>query len=257
MLLLEQTIESLPVRVYETRQEMGLAAAIEAAGVIDEAIQARGTANVIFAAAPSQLDMLASLLEQPIDWAHVRGFHQDEYIGLDRASPAGFGNFLRRHLFDKVPFKSVFFLECLPKQAEDKCREYTTLLQIYQPDLILLGVGENGHLAFNDPPVADFSDSLTAKIVALDDVCRQQQVNDGCFATLNDVPTHAITLTMSLILQTPRAITVVPTALKAEAIKRALHDTISTACPAGALRMHKGASLYLDKDSAAKAFTLG
>ncbi|HWR22089.1 MAG TPA: 6-phosphogluconolactonase [Feifaniaceae bacterium] len=256
MQIIEQTIHTLPVRVYDNRKEMGRAAAEEAARIINGAIKKKGTANVIFAAAPSQSDLLDALLAQEIDWTLVRGFHQDEYIGLDPASSAGFGNFLRRHIFDKVPFMELHYLQCKPEHAEEKCKEYGALLKELPPDLIFLGVGENGHLAFNDPSVADFEDPLAVKVVELDDVCRNQQVNDGCFQAIKEVPTHAITLTMSLILRVPRAITVVPTALKASAINEALHGPVGTACPASALRLHRGASLYLDRDSAGKAFSL-
>lgn len=256
MPIIEKTIEALPVCVFENRTEMGKAAAKRAAAIINEAIAKKGEANVIFAAAPSQSDMLEALLAEEIDWTKVRGFHQDEYIGLDPSHPAGFGNFMRRYIFDKRPFKSLHFLRCAPGEVEEKCAEYSALLREYPPDLIFLGVGENGHLAFNDPQVADFEDPKQVKVVELDTVCRTQQVNDGCFGALDEVPTHALTLTMSQILSVPRAVTVVPTALKAEAIDRALNGEIATACPASVLRRHQGAELYLDRDSAQKAFAL-
>ncbi len=256
MQLLKTNVEGLPVYVFETRTEMGEAAADEAAQVIREAIGKNGVANVIFAAAPSQADMLDALIKQDVDWTRVRGFHQDEYIGLDPNHPAGFGNFMRRYIFDKLPFKELYYLQCEPDKADEKCAEYSELLKKYPPDLIFLGVGENGHLAFNDPAVADFEDPKQVKIVDLDMVCRNQQVNDGCFDKLEDVPQQALTLTMSQLLSVPRAITVVPTALKAQAIANALKSEISTACPASVLRRHKGASLYLDRDSAGKAFEL-
>lgn len=256
MPILNKTIDTLPVFVFENRERMGTAAAKRAAEVINETIAKNGTANVIFAAAPSQNDMLSALLEENVDWTRVRGFHQDEYIGLDPAHPAGFGNFMRRAIFDKKPFMELHFLRCDADKIEEKCAEYTALLKQYPPDLIFLGVGENGHLAFNDPPVADFEDPKAIKVVELDLVCRQQQVNDGCFENINQVPTHALTLTMSLILSVPHAITVVPTALKAEAISRALYGEISTDCPASVLRQHSGAELYLDKNSAKIAFSL-
>ena len=256
MLILEKTIESLPVFVFDDRAEMGRAAAENAARVINDAIAQRGVANVIFAAAPSQADLLASLLTQTVDWTKVRAFYQDEYIGLDPAHPAGFGNFLRRHFFDKAQLKEIHYLQCKPEQAEEKCGEYVALLRQFPPDLILLGVGENGHLAFNDPPVADFDDPARMKIVELDDISRNQQVNDGCFAALDEVPKKALTLTMSQILAVPKAIAVVPTALKADAVKNALLGPVATSCPASALRRHPGAVLYLDKASAQKAFPL-
>ena len=188
MEIITQKVENLPVYIFNTRAEMGVKAAEDAAKIINETIAKNGVANVVFAAAPSQNDLLENLLKQDIDWTKVRGFHQDEYIGIDESEPAGFGTWLRRAIFDKVPFMELHFLLCSADEAEAKCAEYTELLKKYPIDLIFLGIGENGHLAFNDPAVADFNDPKMVKIVELDDVCRQQQVNDGCFPTLNDVP---------------------------------------------------------------------
>ena len=249
-----KTIELLPVHVHDTRAESGPPAAAEAAGIIRDAIARNGCANVIFAAAPSQNDLLESLLQQDIDWSKVRGFHQDEYIGLPAEHPAGFGNFLRRAIFERVPFLELHYMACKPEDAEAMCEQYSALLEKYPPDLIFLGVGENGHLAFNDPAVADFHDPKRVKIVDLDPVCRMQQVNDGCFASVEEVPHRALTLTMSQILSVPRAVAVVPTVRKAAAIAAALKGPISESCPASILRRCQGASLYLDADSASQAF---
>ena len=245
-------VENLPVYIYETREEMGAAAAKDAAKRINEIIPRRGEANVIFAAAPSQNELLEGLLHSDVDWSKVRGFHQDEYIGISAEEPAGFGCFLRRAIFDRVQFKELHFLLCAPDEAEEKCREYTELLKQYPADLIFLGIGENGHLAFNDPSVADFNDPAVIKIVELDDVCRQQQVNDGCFAKLEDVPKRAMSLSMSYLMSVPEAICVVPTNRKARAVKNALYGPEETACPASILREHKNAALYLDRDSASE-----
>ncbi len=252
MKICTKKVVNLPVHIFDTREEMGKAAAVDAAARINAIIAEKGEANVVFAAAPSQNDLLEHLLTLDIDWSKVRGFHQDEYVGIDASEPAGFGNFLRRAIFDKVPFKSLHFLLCDAEEAEKKCEEYTQLLKQYPIDLIFLGVGENGHLAFNDPAVADFNDPKMVKIVDLDDVCRQQQVNDGCFATLNDVPKNAMTLTMSCIMNIPHAICVVPTDRKANAIVGALEGPVTTECPASILRNHENAALYLDKNSASK-----
>jgi len=250
--MISKKVVNLPVEIFETREEMGCVAAVDAAKIINDAISKNGVANVVFAAAPSQDDLLAELLKQDIDWSKVRAFHQDEYIGIDDKEPAGFGNFLNRAIFDKVDFKEKHYLLCEADSAEEKCAEYTKLLREYPIDLIFLGIGENGHLAFNDPAVADFNDPETIKVVELDDVCRQQQVNDGCFATLNDVPKQAMSLTMSFIMSVPHAICVVPTIRKANAVYNALLGPVTTACPASILRNHKDAVLYLDKDSASK-----
>ncbi len=250
MLIQKETVEKLPVHIFDTRAEMGAAAALDAGARIKRIIAEKGEANVVFAAAPSQNELLEGLLQQDIDWSKVRAFHQDEYVGIAPDAPAGFGNFLRRAIFGKVSFKEIHYLYCKAEEAEDKCREYSELLKQHPIDLIFLGFGENGHMAFNDPPVADFQDPKMVKIVELDAVCRQQQVNDGCFPTFADVPTHAMTLTMSTILSTPEAVCVVPTVRKAQAVHDALRGPVTTACPASALRNHPNAALYLDKDSA-------
>ena len=247
-----RTVEKLPVYIFENREQMGVAAAKEIAKIINEVIAKNGVANVVFAAAPSQNDMLDNLLKSDVDWSKVRGFHQDEYIGIDETEPAGFGNFLRRAIFDKVNFMELHYLLCKTEEAPAKCEEYTELLKKYPIDVILLGIGENGHMAFNDPAVADFEDPKMVKIVELDDVCRQQQVNDGCFATLDDVPKQAMTLTLSCIMSVPHAICVVPTIRKAEAVYNAVCGPVTTQCPASILRRHPHAALYLDSQSASK-----
>lgn len=245
-------IEDLTIRTFQTRDEMGRAAAVDAAKRINAIIAKKGEANIVFAAAPSQNDLLENLLKQDIDWSKVRGFHQDEYVGIKESEPSSFGNFLDRAIFKKVPFMELHYLLCGADEAEAKCAEYTELLKKHPIDLIFLGVGENGHLAFNDPDVADFEDPKMVKIVELDDVCRQQQVNDGCFVTIDDVPKQAMTMTMSYIMSIPEAICVVPTNRKADAIHNALCGPVTTACPASILRKHPNAALYLDKDSASK-----
>jgi len=245
-------VKNLPVYVFSTRDQMGIAAAEDAAKRINAIIAKKGEANIVFAAAPSQNDLLENLLKQDIDWTKVRGFHQDEYVGINESEPAGFGNFLDRAIFKKVPFMELHYLLCRADEAEAKCAEYTELLKKYPIDLIFLGIGENGHLAFNDPAVADFNDPKMVKIVELDEVCRQQQVNDGCFATIDDVPRQAMTMTMSYIMSIPEAICVVPTMRKANAVYNALCGEITTACPASILRNHPSAALYLDQDSASR-----
>ena len=247
---INRTYGKLQVSIFENRDLMGKAAAEKAAAIIKDAIAKRGEANVVFAAAPSQNDLLLHLLESDVDWSKVRAFHQDEYIGISADEPAGFGNFLRRAIFDKVKFMEYHYLLCSKEEAEKKCEEYSALLHQHPVDLILLGVGENGHLAFNDPAYADFADPKTVKTVKLDNVCRQQQVNDGCFATLADVPEYAMTVSMSYIRSVANAICVVPTDRKANAIKNALTGPITTACPASIMREMGNCSLYLDRDSA-------
>ena len=252
MLILEKKVDNLQVFVFDERVEMGKAAAQEAAKQINKLIKQKGDANIVFASAPSQSDMISALLEEDIDWAKVRGFYQDEYIGLAPEHPAGFGNFLRRHIWDKKTFLALHFMECSEDSANEKMDEYIALLKKHPPDLIFLGVGENGHLAFNEPHIADFKDPLPMKMVELDIVSRQQQVNDGCFDDLDKVPTHALTITMSFILSVPSIIAVVPNKQKELAVDNALNGPIVESCPASALRTHQNAKLYLDKNSAGK-----
>lgn len=246
-------VEKLDIHVFDTRQEMGQTAARDAAARIKRFIAAKGEATVIFAAAPSQNEMLAALKEAKVDWTKVRALHMDEYIGLPADHPAGFGNFLRRAIFDHLPFKEVYYLYDNTVDPEVVCQRYSTLIEQYPPDLVLLGVGENGHLAFNDPAVADFNDPLKVKIVELDNICRTQQVNDGCFATLDDVPKRAITITMSAIMHVKETVCVVPGKLKTRAIDSMLNGEITTDCPASILRQHDNSVLYLDMDSASLA----
>lgn len=249
-------IDNLTIYVFDSRQEMGQAAAKDAELRINSIIDKKGEATVVFAAAPSQNELLAELKKANIDWTKVRAMHMDEYIGLPEDHEARFGNFLRRAIFDDLPFKSIYYIYEQGAEAEEICLNYSKLLEEYPPDLILLGVGENGHLAFNDPEVADFTDPKAVKIVELDEVCRRQQVNDGCFKDINEVPKKAITLTMSAILSIKEAIAVVPGKNKAKAIERMLKGDISTKCPASILRTKENAALYLDIESAMLAISL-
>ncbi len=241
----------LSVHVFDTRDAMGAAAAKDAAARINNAIAKKGEATVVFAAAPSQNELLAHLCDADVDWSKVRALHMDEYVGLPDDAPAGFGNFLDRAIFKQKPFKEVHYLK--GNDAAATVARYTEILKKYPPDLVLLGVGENGHLAFNDPSTADFNDPAYVKEVKLEDICRMQQVNDGCFEKFADVPETAITLSMSTIARIPETITVVPGKLKANAIDKMLHGPVSTACPASILREHAGSAMYLDADSAALA----
>ena len=241
----------LDVRVFDQRDDMGKAAAKAAADYINGVIAKKGVANVVFAAAPSQNDLLLHLKEEKVDWTKVRALHMDEYVGLPDDAPAGFGNFLDRAIFKEEPFLEIHYLKCgageTPEQAVER---YTKTLAQYPADLVLLGVGENGHLAFNDPSEADFNDPKAVKIVELEDICRMQQVNDGCFEKFDDVPKRAVTLTMSTLLHIPGKIAVVPGEKKANAVDKLLHGPVDTACPASILRECAGAQLYLDADSA-------
>lgn len=242
---------TLPVEIYDNRDEMGKAAAADAAAILNKIIAEKGEASAVFAAAPSQNDFLKYLLEADVDWSKVTAFHMDEYINLSAEHTAGFAGFLRRAIFSKKPFKAVNYLNCEAPDAEAECERYSKLLTETTPDIIFLGVGENGHLAFNDPPVADFNDPKKVKIVELEQVCRQQQVNDGCFASIDEVPKTAMSLTMSMIMEIKNAVVVVPAPTKRAAIKALVEGPITTACPASILKTHAAAKLYCDSDSGA------
>ena len=245
------TKDQLKVNVYSSRDEMGRAAAADVKSAILRALADKETINMIFAAAPSQNEVLANLAtDREIPWDRVNAFHMDEYIGLDKSAPQGFGNFLHSHIFGIAPFKSVNYIRIDAPDAEEECRRYSKLLTENPVDIVVLGIGENGHIAFNDPPFADFDDDRLVKTVKLDEVCRNQQVNDGCFAKIEDVPTHALTLTVPALMSGKELYCIVPAKTKANAVERTVNGEITEDCPASVLRTHKNATLYLDPDSA-------
>lgn len=231
---------------------MGAAAARDIRNAIRTLLEKKAEINVIFAAAPSQNEVLRALVESDVDWSRVNAYHMDEYIHLPPDAPQCFGNFLTGKIFGKVPFKSVNLIDSTAPDAQAECDRYEAILRANPADIIILGIGENGHIAFNDPWVANFKDDRLVRIVALDDVCRQQQVNDGCFATLEEVPKIAMTLTCPVFIRAPQLFCIVPALAKANAVKRTLEGAISEECPATVLRSHGNAVLYLDADSASK-----
>ena len=242
----------LNVKIYDTRAEMGASAAREIKACILTMLKSKPTINMIFAAAPSQNEVLASLSgDKEIPWNRVHAFHMDEYIGLSADAPQGFGNFLKAHLFGLVEFASVHYIDVSAIDAEAECARYAELLRQYPTDIVVMGIGENGHIAFNDPPVAAFADPCAVKPVALDEICRNQQVNDGCFAQTDDVPKTAITLTVPTLFAGSALFCIVPAKTKAEAVKNTLMGEIGEHCPATILRRHPNATLYLDLDSSA------
>ena len=240
----------LTVNIYESRTEMGQAAAKDIKAKILELLKTKETINMIFAAAPSQNEVLYALAtDREIPWNRVNAFHMDEYIGLPADAPQGFGNFLREHIFGLADFKSVSYIDISATDADAECARYSELLKKYPTDIVVMGIGENGHIAFNDPPVADFNDKKMVKPVVLDEICRNQQVNDGCFAKLDDVPKMAITLTVPTLFAGDYLFCIVPAPTKAKAVKATICGEIGEACPATVLRRHKNAVLYLDGDS--------
>ncbi len=242
-------IDSLDVSIYSTRDEMGKAAGKAAADTLRSILEKKEYANVIFAAAPSQNEMLEALLRQDINWSRVNAFHMDEYVGLDISDSQSFAKYLYDHIFSKVNFHSVHYLPA-KMNVEDGCKQYAKLLSEFPADVVLMGIGENGHIAFNDPPVADFKDPYTVKKVELDQVCRMQQVHDGCFPNFDAVPAFALTLTVPALMSAKHLICTVPGETKFKAVKEMLFGPYGEACPATALRTHGSAKLFLDTDSA-------
>ena len=250
----EFTVDKLRVVVYDDRISMGRAAAETVAKAIASRQAASGRSNVVFAAAPSQNEFLDALAtDRAVDWSRVHAYHMDEYLGIDPGHPASFRRYLHEHLFGRVGFPADR-LHLIPGEQADRplrtCLDYEETLRSAPTDVVCAGIGENGHLAFNDPPVADFLDPVLIKVVRLDPACREQQVHDGCFAGLDGVPTHAYTLTVPALLSAAVVSVVVPGPRKADAVRDALRGPVSEACPATALRRHAGAVLYLDRDSA-------
>ena len=244
------TKDLLKVNIYDSRDEMGKAAGADIKACILKLLETKETINMIFAAAPSQNEVLASLAEdKEIPWNRVNAFHMDEYIGLSADAPQGFGNFLKNAIFGRAPFKSVNYINISATDANAECERYSKLLEENPTDIVVMGIGENGHIAFNDPPVADFNDTRKVKPVALDEICRQQQVNDGCFAKIDDVPKTAITLTCPTLFSGDYLFCIVPAPTKANAVKATVCGEIGEACPATILRRHNNAILYLDPDS--------
>lgn len=251
----EFKVDNLKVRLFETRTSMGEAAAETVSEKINELLTANKYINIVFAAAPSQNEFLASLSKKQVDWSCVNAFHMDEYVGLSPDAPQLFGNYLRQSLFDKVPFRNTYYLNGNAENLDQECQRYTKLLKNYPTDIVILGIGENTHLAFNDPHVADFNDPKTVKIVDLDDKNRHQQVDpedEICFKRLEDVPTHAITLTIPALFKATYAYAIVPGSNKADAIYNTLKSSIQEKYPSTLLRKHPKAVLYIDKDSSSK-----
>ncbi len=245
-------VEKLEVQIYEDRREMGAAAAAAAEAAILDALSRQEFARVLFAAAPSQNETLEGLRKSgAIDWTRVEAFHLDEYLGLDAHHPASFRRFLRERILDFVPVRAFHELRADAQDNEAECARYAGLVRERGIDLALVGIGENGHLAFIDPPECDFDDPRDVRVVNLDAACRMQQVHDGAFARFEDTPPRALSMTVPAILRARRLVVSVPSTSKQNAVKAALEGPVSTACPASILRRHGGATLFLDWDSAA------
>ncbi len=246
-----RNIDGASVRVLTDVAALARAAADEAASVLRAAVQARGTAHAMFATGNSQLAFVETLVHETdgVPWADTVVFHMDEYVGVGPDHPAGFQRWIRERIVDPARPKAAYYVDGLG-DAEEASRRYTELLLQHPLDVCCLGIGENGHLAFNDPPVADFADPCDVKVVELERACRLQQVNEGHFGTLDEVPASAITVTIPALLRAGRVLAVVPEARKAEPVAAALTGPIAPTCPASALRTIGHATIYLEPDSA-------
>lgn len=245
-------IGKLNINVFDSRTQMGEAAARDIADRMKELLKAKAELRMIFAAAPSQNEMLKSLLGYGnLDWSRVVAFHMDEYIGLPEGAGQAFSSFLEERLFRHLPFKEVNLID--GNNPQNECARYGKRLREAPVDIICMGIGENGHIAFNDPPVADFDDREVMKKVKLDEVCRQQQVNDGCFSSIDQVPAYAYTLTIPTLMSAAHIFCVVPGNSKREAVHQTIHaPEISTSWPSTILRKHDSCIFYFDRDSYGK-----
>lgn len=249
--MITDKIDLLEVARFDDRPAMGRAAADATATQIRELLSRQETVSMIFAAAPSQNEFLAALVaNEDIAWDRINAFHMDEYIGLPADAPQRFGQFLNERLFAKVPFRSVNYLNGNAPDIEEECKRYTDLLVEHPADIVCMGIGENCHIAFNDPHVADFDDEAWVKVVDLDLACRQQQVNDNCFTELNRVPTHALTLTIPALMAAPHIFCMVPGKNKVSAIRHTVTAEVSAVFPSTVLRTHPNAILFVDGESA-------
>ncbi|AXC09788.1 Glucosamine-6-phosphate deaminase [Acidisarcina polymorpha] len=244
---------TMKIEVHPSRASAGAAAAHAAAGALQQLKVTRDVIGVIFATGASQFDTLEALTSiADLPWNRISGFHMDEYVGISADHPASFRRYLREKLTLKVSMREFFEVDGSALDPVQTCRDYAEKLRSADPQLCLLGIGENGHLAFNDPPVADFDDPLDVKVVRLDALCREQQTAEGWFARVEDVPEEAITLTIPALLRVPKLIVSVPGPRKAAIMRRTIKEDISTACPATILRTHPDVTVYLDEDSSAE-----
>jgi glucosamine-6-phosphate deaminase len=239
------------VRVLADVEAIARAAADDVAAILGDAVARNGTAYAMFATGNSQLAFVDALVSHTanVPWSDVVVFHMDEYVGVGPDHPAGFQRWIRERIADPAKPRATHYLDGLAP-PEEECARYAGLLASHPLDLCCLGIGENGHLAFNDPPVADFDDTRRVKVVELDAACRRQQVNEGHFATDDDVPRLAMTVTIPALLAAARVVAVVPDRRKAEAVRDALEGPVTTACPASILQRTPQATIYLDGESA-------
>ncbi|MCS1410788.1 MAG: Glucosamine-6-phosphate deaminase [Verrucomicrobia subdivision 3 bacterium] len=251
---LERTmsVDSLPVRIFQDQRAMAAAAAAEVGAYLRDLMSGKESLRIILATGNSQILFLSRLIEDSgIDWSRIEIFHMDEYLGLPADHSASFRQYMKDRVESLVKSKALHYLAGDALLPLDECKRYSDLLAESPIDLCCLGVGENGHIAFNDPPVADFEDIHWVKIVKLDTACKQQQVGEGHFPSLETVPSYALTLTIPALCAAKKIVCLAPESRKREAIRVALREPISTDCPASILRRQPHSTLYLDEDSAA------
>ncbi len=242
----------LNVSIFATPQELGVAAADKSAEIITQAIRTRGRARILVATGNSQLGMIPHLAAKQLPWDQVDAFHLDEYVGISATHPASFRHWIKTRFEDRVRPRSMSYITGDAPDPDAEAARYAKLLLAGPIDLAFVGFGENGHIAFNDPPVADFNDPLTVKRVELDTACRVQQVNEKHFPDIASVPREALTVTCSGLRRAAHWICCVPELRKATAVQQALEGPLTTACPASVVRYHPQAFIYLDRDSSSK-----
>ena len=239
------------IQVFDTKQELGTAAAKRAAAAINEALARAGEARVIAATGASQFEFLDALTATAgLDWGRVDVFHLDEYVGVSDSHPASFRRYLRERIVERVHPRSFELLAGDAADPAAECRRVGALIARAPIDVAFVGIGENGHLAFNDPP-ADFVTEEPYLVVELDAACRRQQLGEGWFATLDDVPRRAISMSIRQILKAREILCIVPDARKAKAVSECLEGAVSPLHPSSILQSHPATTIYLDRDSAA------
>jgi glucosamine-6-phosphate deaminase len=245
-------VDKLKVSIYQDPHTMGKAAADFVAEILNKTIEEKGGANLILATGASQFSFLEAFKQREIDWQKITVFHLDEYKGISDRHPASFRKYLKERILDEVAPKKIHFLNGDANNLEKEMNDYANLLKKHPIDVACIGIGENGHIAFNDPPVADFADPKLVKLVTLDDACRKQQLGEGWFPTFEEVPKEALSLTIPAIMSSKTISCVVPDERKANAIYNTLYTEISTKCPATILRTHSNTRFFLDDASASK-----
>lgn len=240
----------MEIIISETTKELGKLAAAKGADLIRSAIKQKGLANIIVATGASQFEMLQALIQEEIDWTKVTVFHLDEYIGLPVTHPASFRKYLKERFADKVNLKKINYVNGDDDPVQE-CKRLGELISGFPIDVAFVGIGENSHLAFNDPP-ADFITDEAYLVVNLDDACRRQQMGEGWFPSFEDVPKKAISMSIRQIMKSASVICTVPDLRKAEAVRKTIEEKISPDFPASILRNHDAVWLYLDKDSASR-----